>query len=171
VPLADAALHLLMQEADIYKIGRNHYLVALVWPELLDTLIVAAAATEDDEENFEGDGLELAIGDTLISGESDGDCDDEEDNEDLGIDDEPHDEPWQDMEPSLGWSDGPQFRLDAGYINGAIREGDDNSDDEPDHEGEDSDPGGSNPLLGPGDIDAQRGRIASRWPVRSGGAS
>jgi hypothetical protein len=37
-----------MQEGDLYKIGRSHYLVAEVRPDMLDTLINAADAEEDD---------------------------------------------------------------------------------------------------------------------------
>jgi hypothetical protein len=150
VPLADIALHQLMIEGDIYKVGRTHYLVAPIGADLLETLIVAAGSTEDDEPSvgggqhgtnvadIEGDELEL---------EGDGDCDKEEDDDPGGnIDDEPHDEPWQDMEPSLGWADiGSQLNLSAGYVGGMILEG-------------------SNPPLDDADIDAQRGRIASRWP-------
>jgi hypothetical protein len=139
VPLADIALHQLMIEGDIYKVGRTHYLVAPLAAGLLETLIVAAGSTEDDEPSvgggqhgtnvadiegdeleLEGDGLEEEDrGGILRSWESDGNCDKEEDDDPGGnIDDEPHDE---------------------------------NED-------------GSNPLFDAADIDAQRGRIASRWP-------
>ena len=142
-----------MQEGDLYKIGREYYLVAPLRDDMLEMLILAAAGTEDDEAN--GD-MEPSIG--------------TEDDLELGIDDEPHDDIYEGMEPSLGWANGsPQFCLDAGYSNGTIRESDGNPDDEPDSEAEEGDPGGSDMPLGEADIDAQRGRIASRWPSFSRG--
>jgi hypothetical protein len=48
-----------MEQGDIFKIGQLLYLVAPVPSALLETLIVAAAATEDDEDN--GD-LEPSVG-------------------------------------------------------------------------------------------------------------
>lgn len=50
IPLADLALHELMQDGDIYKIGRTHYLVAPISAALFDALIAAAGATEDEED-------------------------------------------------------------------------------------------------------------------------
>ena len=54
VPLADIALHELMVEGDIYTIGRRRYLVAPVDAGLLETLIIAAGSTEDDEPSVAG---------------------------------------------------------------------------------------------------------------------
>ncbi len=123
VPQADSALNFLMQEADIFRIGRRDYLVAPLCYELVEILIIAAGATEDDEENgdlepsiepstgYAGEDLELAPGD-------------------------------DDGEPSLGWADtGPQLRLTAGYHGGSDVESDGNCDDEPDHEGDPLDDG------------------------------
>jgi hypothetical protein len=159
VPLADVALHLLMDTGDIYKVGRTHYLVASLNAELLETLIIAAGSTEDQEdddsdhgaddvgepslgqsgEDLEGDGLIGSCG----SGEMALISDNIDQSHLSGQDDE--------AEPSLGWADGSQLNLSAGYSGGTIREG-----------GVDED--GSNPPLDELDVDAQRGRIASRWP-------
>ena len=49
VPYADGALNFLMQEADIFKVGRRRYLVAPLSAELVDVLIQAAGAGEDAE--------------------------------------------------------------------------------------------------------------------------
>jgi hypothetical protein len=172
VPHADSVLNFLMQEADIFKVGRRRYLVAPLNAELVDLLIVAAGATEDAEEDnpdlgaddvgepslgqsgddLEADGVEdgdhylgrgepalgwandgsqahLSYGfggdesepelgwsntgsqkmrarDDLAFAESDGNCDDEPDDDDMGIDDFPMDEPNQDREPSLCGVDG-----------------------------------------------------------------
>jgi hypothetical protein len=159
VPLADIALHLLMDCGDIYKVGRTHYLVAPLDADLLETLIIAAGSTEDDEKDdedlgaddegepslgqtgadLEGDGLEdlyqgemALISDTLDQSRQSGESDE--------------------AESSLGWANtGPQLNLAAGYSWGMVREGGDDED-------------GSNPPLDAADVDAQRGRIASRWP-------
>jgi hypothetical protein len=108
---AELALHLLIQGGEVYEIGRRRFLVAALDPELIDTLIQASAIGEDDEDSNDAE---------------DGD------NDDFGIDDMPHDEPYQDMEPSLGgihaeWSQG---------VNDCDREGDGDCD------AEDDDPGG-----------------------------
>jgi hypothetical protein len=68
---ADLALHALMQDGEIFEVGHGRYLVAPVNDELIEILIVALAATEDDEHN--GD-IEPSIG-TELDLESDGDCD------------------------------------------------------------------------------------------------
>ena len=133
LPDASTALNTLMLEGDVYKIGRTHYLVVPLRADMLDMLILAAGATEDDEPSL-GAGQIWDDATLVADGESDGDCDAEEDDPPGGnIDDEPHDEPYQDMEP--------------------------------DSEAEEDDHGGCNPHISPADIDAQRGRIASRWPA------
>jgi hypothetical protein len=150
LPDAGAALNTLMLEGDVYKIGRQHYLVVPLRADMLDMLILAAAATEDDEEG-DHDG-----------GDINSEPHDEE--TDLGIDDLPHDEPWQDLEPSLaGIHAGMQEGISMGD-----REGPDD-DAEPDSEAEEDDHGGCNPHISEADIDAQRGRIASKWPTFSRG--
>jgi hypothetical protein len=163
VPYADGALNALMQEADIFKVGRRRYLVAPLTPELVDTLIMAAGATEDDEEDDPGGetGHE-GFGRTVDDEEDDpggGNVEDEGEaalgwanegsQEHLGV-------PQADeAEPSLGWADtGTQLRLAAGYDIGTTYESDGLEDGEGSTGGE----------LNPADIDAQRGRIASRWP-------
>jgi hypothetical protein len=148
VPLADIALHELMTEGDVYKIGRTHYLVAPLHAGLLETLIIAAGSTENDEKDedlgaddegepslgrtgadLEGDGLddlyqgEMAlISDTLDQSRLTGEADE--------------------AESSLGWANtGPQLNLARGYRWGMIRESDGNCDDEPDREGDPLDEG------------------------------
>jgi hypothetical protein len=113
VPQADYALNALMEHGDIYQVGRRHFLVAPLNAELVETLIIAAGATEDDEDN-----------DDAEAG----------DNDDLGIDDMPMDEPQQDMEPSLcGINAGDQPGINSGD-----REGDPCDLGEPDHDNEPS---------------------------------
>jgi hypothetical protein len=117
---------------------------------LLETMIIAASATEDDEESLAGgmsfpgnlpDG-ELGaddVGEPSLGG-------DDDDREAMvlmiglimaaatcrlaGRTKEPSEE-----ESSLGWVDtGPQTCLAAGYSGGDTSESDENCDDEPDHE-------------------------------------
>jgi hypothetical protein len=157
LPDASMALNTLMLEGDIYKIGREHYLVVPLRDDMLEMLIVAAAGTEDDEAN--GD-MEPSLG--------------TEDDLELGIDDEPHDEPYQDMEPSLaGIHAGMQEGISMSDKEGPDDDAEPDFDNEADHEGEGgdngADPSGSDMPLGPADIDAQRGRIASKWPTFSRG--
>jgi len=64
----------LMTEADVFRVGRDLYLVAPIGSQLFDRLIIAAAIGEDDEENgdveasvgsdhdLEGDDLEDKLG-------------------------------------------------------------------------------------------------------------
>jgi hypothetical protein len=68
----ELALFHIMRDGDVFRIGRRHYLVAPIDAEQLEALIAAA-----------------------------GSCEDMEPETDRGIDDEPHDEGEQDMEPSL----------------------------------------------------------------------
>lgn len=119
------ALAHFMDHGDFYRIDKINYLVVAVRDDMLDALIVASAASEDDGLCLKRDGSVVTE-------------DDEEDNEDVGIDDEPHGDPWMDMEPSLaGISAGMQPGIDMGD-----REGPD-ADDEPDHDGETLDADGS----------------------------
>jgi hypothetical protein len=147
VPYAADALNAVMQEGDIYKIGQRHYLVAPICAELLETLIVAAGAGEDDEPDNDDLGVdddgEPSLGQTGADLESDG-LDDEalngrgeaalgwvnEGNQlNLGV-------PQADeAEPSLGWANEvPQFRLAAGYSWGDAGESDGDCDAEPDND-------------------------------------
>src|ERR1043165_383691 len=71
---ADDALSAVMESGEIFKVGRRYYLVAPVCEKVLERLIIAAGRTEDNEEN--GD-REPNTGD---------------------------DEPDEDNEPTLGWS-------------------------------------------------------------------
>jgi hypothetical protein len=217
---SSTALHWIMQEGDIYKVGRQHYLVAPLPGDLLETLIAAAAATEDDEENGDLEAsIEPSIGHAgqdleFAPGEDDGEVslgwantgpqlhlttgyDGGRDLESDGLDDRPFggdmslgwaNEGSQALltgradedEPSLGWGDGPQLSLAKGYNGAGENESDENCDDEPDHESggdinsqpqdepdQDIEPDedGANPPLSDAHIEAQRGRIASRWPV------
>jgi hypothetical protein len=67
---ADMALFELMRDADVYQVGRQRYLVAPISADLLERLMIASAATEDDEPN--GD-EEPSIGRPVDEeGESDG---------------------------------------------------------------------------------------------------
>jgi hypothetical protein len=163
VPLADVALHELMQSGDIYKIGRSHYLVAPIDAELLETLIVAAGATEDDEPSLAGghpgrdalpdgelgadDEGEPSLGqsgaDLEADGIEDGDFSgrgegtlgwtNEGSQLSLGVPQE------DEAEPELGWNNGGMhLQLVAGYEGGSIRESDGDCDRE-----EDDPPGGN----------------------------
>jgi hypothetical protein len=185
LPLADAALHVLMNDADIYKIGRRHYLVAEVSNELMDTLMAAAGATEDDEPNgdlepsipshsvytddLEGDELEDSNGVGGVAGRESALGWANEGNQArlTGADHED--------EPSLGWvNTGPQKRLAAGYSGGITREADglergESDELEVEDDGLETMNEGSDVPLTEADIDAQRGRIASRWPVMGAG--
>ncbi|HZT90265.1 MAG TPA: hypothetical protein VFA12_20160 [Stellaceae bacterium] len=92
---AEAALHLLMEEADIFAVGRSRYLVAWIDADVLETLIVAAGATEDREEN----------GDDEPDSDREPDVDDEpsvgaDDLESDGLDDEGGERTDEDVLPS-----------------------------------------------------------------------
>lgn len=151
---AAAALNVLMQEGDLYRVGNRHFFVAPVRADMLEFLILAAAATEDFEEDDPGGGAvddagEPSLGQSGADLESDGledevaDCAwgsgggeaalgwaNEGSQESLGV-------PMADeAEPELGWGVSPQFRLADGYSVGDIRESDndcDAEDDDPDH--------------------------------------
>jgi hypothetical protein len=154
VPLADIALHELMRDGDVYKIGRGHYLVAPISRDVLETLIIAAGSTEDDEPSLVGGGQTEC--DALVDGELGADDAGEPSlgggDEDLEGDGLYDDAFGGDMslgwanegsqehlsgradedEPSLGWTDiGTQLFLAAGYSGGMIRESDGDCDDEP----------------------------------------
>jgi hypothetical protein len=142
-----------MQEGDIFKIGRRHYFVAPLSAELVDVLIQAAGATEDDEEDnqdlgaddigepslgegdedLENDGLDdMVLGNTKFhasGGETALGWTNEGSQQSLGV-------PQNDeAESSLGWNNnGMHLQLRAGYQHGMIRESDGNCDDEPDDE-------------------------------------
>jgi hypothetical protein len=77
---ADLALHALMQNGEIVEVGHGRYLVAPLNDELIETLIVASALTEDEEPDGNDDesngDMEPSIGPKLDL-ESDGDCDTE----------------------------------------------------------------------------------------------
>ncbi len=84
---AAVALHALVEAGEFIARGRRQYLVAHITPELMETISVGLAATEDEEDN--GD-LEPSIGT-------------QEDLEGDGLDRELDicdDEPDQDLEPS-----------------------------------------------------------------------
>jgi hypothetical protein len=118
---ADLALHNLMEDADLYRVGRSIYLVAPVDARIVDTLIAAMGSTEDDEDGDPGGGN----ADDAGFGELDN-CDDEPSTG--SWDDLEHDGGWQnegsqlslhcspyggcDAEPDLGWSNtGSQLKL------------------------------------------------------------
>ena len=160
VPYADGALNFLMQEADIFKVGRRRYLVAPLSAELVDVLIQAAGAGEDAEDYDpaeESGDMEASLGWHTPHALSDqrGLSASGDDLENDGIDDEVlcgagggdtalgwANEGSQlhlglgdahEREEHLGWSNtGPQLRLVA------AGEGDGNCD------VEDDDPGGGN---------------------------
>jgi len=162
-----------MQEADIYKVRRHHYLVAPISAELLKTLIVAAGATEDEEEDNEDLGAEdvgePSLGQTDDDRESDGLGDDswygrgeaalgwanEGSQLSLGV-------PQADeAEPALGWAnEGPQFRPATGYSGGETGESDG------DYDAEDDDPGGDPLDLGEADYKPPAARRLSRLTAR-----
>jgi hypothetical protein len=95
VVTADLALHALMRDGDLFKVGRSHYLVAPVSAELLSTLIEAQGVSEDAEDN----------GDLEASVESPAGDDRESD----GLDDA---NMGQGAECTLGWAEeGSQMTL------------------------------------------------------------
>src|ERR1051325_8766298 len=142
---ADVALHALMSDGDLFKIGRHHYLVAPVPAQLLDILIEAMGRTEDAEDNgdtepsigsYPATGLHLAV-DDLEGDEGDG-TEGSLGWANEGSQERLHTNPsGEEDEPELGWSNtGGQLNLSEGYTQGDLREGDDNCDDE------DGDPSG-----------------------------
>lgn len=99
VPHADAALHELVSEGDIFRVGRRLFFVAPISHVALEALIVAAGSTEDLEPEADMGPEEIAEGD----GECDAEEDDPPEQDDHGggnVEDEGEPDP-ADHEPSL----------------------------------------------------------------------
>jgi hypothetical protein len=111
---ADFALHILMQDGDVYRVGRRRYLVAPLSAELLDRLIMATGAHEDLEDTVDaerGDDDDMGADDYGEPSLGQTGMDDLELEEDG-------------REPSLGWAnEGPQpeqLGEVAGYPDGEM---------------------------------------------------
>lgn len=74
VPHAAEALNYLMAKADIFKVGRRHYLVAPCDAELINILIVAAGAEEDAEPDHDREPSLAGINADWSQGVNDDDC-------------------------------------------------------------------------------------------------
>lgn len=119
---ADEALHWLLEDADVFRVRRQRYLVAPINDTVLEALIVAAGSIEDTEDDDPG-------GETDFRGLPGATIDDE---------------PGEDEEDSLGWPEQVKCgQVTAGYAPCGASEGDDDPDaEQDDHSGGNVEDGG-----------------------------